>query len=380
MMEECSKGSGAACSPKLLDLIPKEMEWAVAKGESGDVERSSVEIRKLELRLGLPGDDEWSLKNTNTAKNINRERDHHDSLFSLGYFNHGHHHNHHHHFHHHQPSHKAGSHEISPQVGPVAGSSSSSVWFNQQQQQQLAPPSSFLQFPTTTKAATDKQQSSCLLLPTVAKESSQPCCTKVGAIDLQQSPAEKKAFSPPAAPPTPANTAVANSSQKRTAPGPVVGWPPIRSFRKNLASSSSSSKQNGNPNKKAATSDKPVEACKKGMFVKINMDGVPIGRKVDLTAYDSYPRLSTAVDELFRGLLAAQRDSSAGGNMNKQQQEEEEKAITGLLDGSGEYTLVYEDNEGDRMLVGDVPWHMFVSTVKRLRVLKSSEVSALSRE
>jgi auxin-responsive protein IAA len=30
--------------------------------------------------------------------------------------------------------------------------------------------------------------------------------------------------------------------------------------------------------------------------------------------------------------------------------------ITGLLDGSGEYTLVYEDDEGDQMLVGDVPW------------------------
>lgn len=49
----------------------------------------------------------------------------------------------------------------------------------------------------------------------------------------------------------------------------------------------------------------------------------------------------------------AQRDSSAGGIQNKQ---EVEKAITGLLVGSGEYTLVYEDNEGDRMLVGDVPW------------------------
>ena len=49
----------------------------------------------------------------------------------------------------------------------------------------------------------------------------------------------------------------------------------------------------------------------------------------------------------------AQKDSSAGGIVNKQ---EEEKVITGVLDGSGEYTLVYEDNEGDRMLVGDVPW------------------------
>lgn len=34
------------------------------------------------------------------------------------------------------------------------------------------------------------------------------------------------------------------------------------------------------------------------------MDGVPIGRKVDLKAYDSYDKLSSAVDELFRGLLA----------------------------------------------------------------------------
>lgn len=35
---------------------------------------------------------------------------------------------------------------------------------------------------------------------------------------------------------------------------------------------------------------------------------------------------------------------------------EKHAAITGLLDGSGEYTLVYEDDEGDQMLVGDVPW------------------------
>ena len=50
---------------------------------------------------------------------------------------------------------------------------------------------------------------------------------------------------------------------------------------------------------------------------------------------------------------SAQRDSAAGGIQSKLG---EEKAITGLLDGSGEYTLVYQDNEGDRMLVGDVPW------------------------
>lgn len=96
--------------------------------------------------------------------------------------------------------------------------------------------------------------------------------------------------------------------ESRTAPGPVVGWPPIRSFRKNITSNSSTKPspepQNETPNK-VAREDKPVETCeRKGMFVKINMDGVPIGRKVDLKAYDSYEKLSSAVDELFRGLLA----------------------------------------------------------------------------
>ena len=86
----------------------------------------------------------------------------------------------------------------------------------------------------------------------------------------------------------------------------MVGWPPIRSFRKNLASSSSSKQalesQNAVPSK--VSREKPVESCQKGFFVKINMDGVPIGRKVDLAAYDSYEKLSIAVDELFRDLLA----------------------------------------------------------------------------
>lgn len=216
--------------------------------------------------------------------------------------------------------------------------------------------SSFLQLQSTAQKQSQMVQ-----------ESSQTVCTKTA--DLQ-STEKKKAFSQTAT--------VHNSAQKRTAPAPVVGWPPVRSFRKNLASSSSvksaTETQNVVPNKSA--NKKPMEICQKGLFVKINMDGIPIGRKVDLKAYDSYDKLSSAVDQLFRGLLAAQNNPSTGGNEKK---EDGETAISGLLDGSGEYTLVYEDNEGDRMLVGDVPWHMFVSTVKRLRVLKSSDLSTLTR-
>ncbi|KAJ4897923.1 Auxin-responsive protein IAA26 [Raphanus sativus] len=164
-------------------------------------------------------------------------------------------------------------------------------------------------------------------------------------------------------------------SHKRTAPGPVVGWPPVRSFRKNLASTSSSKLGNesslGGQVNKNSDGEKQVQPKREGMFVKINMDSVLIGRKIDLNAYNSYKQLSFAVDKLFRGLLAAQRENSGG--------EGEEKPIINSLDGKGEFTLTYEDNEGDKMLVGDVPWHMFISSVKRLRVIKSSEISSALR-
>lgn len=88
----------------------------------------------------------------------------------------------------------------------------------------------------------------------------------------------------------------------------MVGWPPIRSFRKNLASGSSSklASNSGDVVENKSSDSKAKENCAKTMFVKINMDGIPIGRKVDLKAYDSYEKLSYAVDELFRGLLAGE--------------------------------------------------------------------------
>lgn len=159
-----------------------------------------------------------------------------------------------------------------------------------------------------------------------------------------------------------------STTQTRIASTPVVGWPPIRSYRRNLATSSKPSLESEKDGSEAAPK---AENGKKGLFVKINMDGIPIGRKLDLRAYDSYEKLPSAVDQLFCGLIAAQRGSHTSGSRSNVE-------LAGLLDGTGEYTLVYEDDEGDRMLVGDVPWQMFVSTVKRLRVLKSSELSALS--
>ncbi|XP_013595527.1 auxin-responsive protein IAA28 isoform X1 [Brassica napus] len=130
-------------------------------------------------------------------------------------------------------------------------------------------------------------------------------------------------------------------SYNRVEAAPVVGWPPVRSSRRYLTSQIKEEM-------KKIESDEERE-----LYVKINMEGVPIGRKVNLSAYNNYQQLSHAVDQLFK------KDSS---DLNRQ------------------YTLVYEDTEGDKVLVGDVPWEMFVSTVKRLHVLKTSHVSMFSRK
>ena len=42
------------------------------------------------------------------------------------------------------------------------------------------------------------------------------------------------------------------------------------------------------------------------------------------------------------------------------------------------YVPTYEDKDGDWMLVGDVPWEMFTSSCKRLRIMKGSEAKGLT--
>ncbi|KAE8786642.1 auxin-responsive protein IAA31-like [Hordeum vulgare] len=42
-----------------------------------------------------------------------------------------------------------------------------------------------------------------------------------------------------------------------------------------------------------------------------------------------------------------------------------------------DFAVTYEDKDGDLMLVGDVPFEMFMSTCKRLRIMKGSEARGL---
>ncbi|MCO5560098.1 hypothetical protein L7F22_013705 [Adiantum nelumboides] len=124
----------------------------------------------------------------------------------------------------------------------------------------------------------------------------------------------------------------------------VVGWPPVRSYRRQNLS-------------------KPPE-----IFVKVNMDGITVGRKVDLNAYTSYESLLLALEEMFQPSPSAQGVTQASAARDSDLKHF-------LVSNGADFVLTYEDKDGDWMLVGDVPWSMFVSTVRRLRITRNSEAT-----
>ncbi|KAL3631913.1 hypothetical protein CASFOL_024897 [Castilleja foliolosa] len=128
-----------------------------------------------------------------------------------------------------------------------------------------------------------------------------------------------------------ANNAPASKAQ-------VVGWPPIRSFRKNTL---------------ATNLPKDEDVKKSGsscLYVKVSMDGAPYLRKIDLKTYCSYAELSSALEKMFSCFTIGQYGQGLSG-----QEHLTESRLMDLLHGS-EYVLTYEDKDADWMLVGDVPW------------------------
>ncbi|KAF6166990.1 hypothetical protein GIB67_030479 [Kingdonia uniflora] len=109
----------------------------------------------------------------------------------------------------------------------------------------------------------------------------------------------------------------------------IVGWPPVCSYRK---------KNN-------------VQEIK--FYVKVSMDGAPFLRKINLNTYKGYSDLVTVFEKLFGcfgiGELVMESENS-------------------------EYIPIYEDKDGDWMLLGDEPWEMFTDSCKRLRIMKRSDM------
>ncbi|WJX21829.1 Arf GTPase arf1, variant 2 [Trifolium repens] len=86
---------------------------------------------------------------------------------------------------------------------------------------------------------------------------------------------------------------------------------------------------------------------------KVHMQGMAVGRAVDLTRFDGYDDLLRKLEEMFD--------------------------IEGELCGATKkWLVVYTDNEDDRMMVGDDPWLEFCSVVRKIFIYTPDEVKKLS--
>ncbi|XP_057731928.1 auxin-responsive protein IAA31-like [Arachis stenosperma] len=86
-------------------------------------------------------------------------------------------------------------------------------------------------------------------------------------------------------------------------------------------------------------------------FVKVYMEGIPIGRKLNLLVHDGYYELVKALEQMFDTTILWGTELDA-------------------VQAERCHVLTYEDGEGDLIMVGDVPWEMFLSAVKRLKITR----------
>uniref|UniRef100_A0A7N0TRL7 Auxin response factor n=1 Tax=Kalanchoe fedtschenkoi TaxID=63787 RepID=A0A7N0TRL7_KALFE len=84
---------------------------------------------------------------------------------------------------------------------------------------------------------------------------------------------------------------------------------------------------------------------------KVQMQGVPVGRAVDLTTLEGYDHLIDELEDMFE--------------------------IKGELRPRNKWEIVFTDDEGDMMLVGDDPWTEFCSMVRRIFICSSQEMKKL---
>ncbi|WCJ24467.1 Auxin-responsive protein IAA32 [Euphorbia peplus] len=86
-------------------------------------------------------------------------------------------------------------------------------------------------------------------------------------------------------------------------------------------------------------------------YVKVNMDGVVVGRKIYILNFGDYPTLALQLEHMF------ERQSCGSGGLR-------------LFHPGSEFCLWYKDREDNWRTVGDVPWKEFVECVKRLRIAR----------
>ncbi|KAK8641092.1 hypothetical protein V6N13_010521 [Hibiscus sabdariffa] len=120
----------------------------------------------------------------------------------------------------------------------------------------------------------------------------------------------------------------------------VVGWPPIKTWRKKIFQQQHRVGRIGN--NRVADTDSG-----RSIYVKVKMEGVAITRKVDIRLYHSYQTLTNSLITLFA------RDKKCAD------------------DDYTRYILTYLDKEGDWLIAGDIPWQSFIRSVQRLKIVKN---------
>lgn len=84
---------------------------------------------------------------------------------------------------------------------------------------------------------------------------------------------------------------------------------------------------------------------------KVQMQGIAVGRAVDLTVLKGYDDLVNELEKMFD--------------------------IKGELHPRGKWSVVFTDDEGDMMLVGDDPWVEFCKMVRKIFIYSSEEVKKI---
>ncbi|CAI9096131.1 OLC1v1032211C1 [Oldenlandia corymbosa var. corymbosa] len=91
--------------------------------------------------------------------------------------------------------------------------------------------------------------------------------------------------------------------------------------------------------------------------VKVNMDGIVVGRKICILDHSGYSTLALQLEEMFG-----------------------KQSVSGLrlFEAVSEFSLLYKDTKEQWRVVGDVPWKEFMECVKRLRIVRKDAFSALN--
>ncbi|KAI3856878.1 hypothetical protein MKX03_036184 [Papaver bracteatum] len=107
------------------------------------------------------------------------------------------------------------------------------------------------------------------------------------------------------------------------------------------------------PEKSCLRSPQEMQSRQTRSCTKVHMQGIAVGRAVDLTRLDCYDDLLKKLEGMF--------------------------SIEGELSGpSKKWQVVYTDDEDDMMMVGDDPWHEFCGMVRKIFIYTVEEVKRLA--